>query len=97
MYLIPFVRTSRAIVACTIIPTNPLLAITSSEIISYTLPIINNNPYNALNDMVLFLFYYHCYHDSSVDLMNNFKNKYLKNYQIESLSLLLYLLIYFTI
>jgi hypothetical protein len=95
MYLIPLVRTSRAIAACTILPDNPILAIASSEIISYTIPFINNNPLNALNDMALFLLYYFNYYECALDVMDQFKLKYLKNYQLESISILIYLFIYF--
>ena len=52
MYLIPLVRTSRAIVSCILLPENPLLAITASEIVSYTIPFINNSPINAGNNML---------------------------------------------
>ena len=95
MYLIPLVRTSRAIAVCTILPDNPILAIASSEIISYTIPFINNNPINALNDMVMFILYFYNYNESAIDLMNEFKLKYLTNYRIESISILIYLFIYF--
>ena len=96
MYLIPLVRTSRAIAACTLIPDNPLLAITSSEIISYVIPFINNSPLYAFNNMVLFLFFYINDNKSGVNMINQFKNKYILNYRLESVSILIYLIIYFT-
>ena len=55
MYLIPLVRTSRAVAACTFIPGNPIFAISCSEIISYTVPFINNSPIFALDHIILFL------------------------------------------
>uniref|UniRef100_A0A6C0AXP1 Uncharacterized protein n=1 Tax=viral metagenome TaxID=1070528 RepID=A0A6C0AXP1_9ZZZZ len=91
MYLIPLVRTSRAIAACTLLPDNPLLAITTSEIISYTLPFINNSPIHASNNMILFLFYYFYYNESALELMNDFKKKYIIQYKLESISILIYL------
>ena len=94
MYLIPLVRTTRAITACTIFPDNPLLAITTSEIISYTLPFINNSPIYASNNMLLFLFYYFYYTESAIELMNDFKKKYIIEYKFESISILLYLFFY---
>tara|TARA_Y100000992_G_scaffold241658_1_gene172544 strand:- start:11472 stop:11780 length:309 start_codon:yes stop_codon:yes gene_type:complete len=97
MYLIPLVRTSRSVAACTILPDNPLLAIFISEMISYTLPFINNSPINSMNDMVLFLFYYITDNESSIDIINRFKNKYILNYKLESISILTYLIIYFYI
>ena len=97
MYLIPLVRTGRCIAACTILPNNPLLAITTSEMISYTLPFINNSPLYSFNDMILFLLYYFNYNDSAIDLMNQFKNKNILNYKLESISILTYLIVYFLI
>lgn len=95
MYLVPLVRTGRAIAACTIMPDNPLFAIGTSEIISYTLPFINNDPVNAMNDMILFLLYYFNYYECADDIIFQFEKKYLKFYQIESITLLVYLFIYF--
>lgn len=95
MYLIPFIRTSRAIIACTLLPDNPLVAITTSEIISYTVPFINNSPIHAPNNMILFLFYYFYYTESGIELMNDFKKKYMMQYKLESISILIYLFFYF--
>ena len=95
MYLIPLVRTSRAIAACTIISNNPIIAISTSEIVSYVLPFINNSPIYALNDMVLFLFYYFYYNESAIDIINQYTNKYKNLYKIEWISILTYLFIYF--
>lgn len=95
MYLIPLVRTSRAITACTLLPDNPLLAITTSEIISYTLPFINKSPIYAFNNMILFLFYYFNYTESALQLMNDFKKKYIMQYNLESISILIYMVFYF--
>ena len=96
MYLIPVVRTGRAIAACTLIPSNPLLAITTSEIISYSIPFINNSPLYAINDMILFLFYYFSYNNSAIDLIEQFKNKYINEYRFEAISIITYLLFYFS-
>ena len=83
------------IIPCTIIPSNPILAIASSEIISYIVPFINNSPLYAINNMILFLFYYFNYYENSLEIINQFKMKYIINYKIEALSILSYLLIYF--
>jgi hypothetical protein len=96
MYLIPLVRTTRAIAACTFIPSNPLLAITTSEIISYSIPFINNSPLYAINDMILFLFYYFSYNNLAIDLIEQFKNKYINEYRFEAISIITYLLFYFS-
>ena len=95
MYLIPLVRTTRAISACTLFSDNPILAISVSEIISYTVPFINNSPLYAANDIVLFLFYYYYYNESALQIIEKFKNKYLSYYQCENLCIFIYLLNYF--
>lgn len=94
MYLIPLIRTTRAIAACTILPKDPLLAISTSEIISYTIPFINNSPLYAFNNMVLFLFYYFYYNESGLEIINKYKNKYTIQYELEAISILLYLFFY---
>lgn len=96
MYLIPLVRTGRAIAACTLIPSNPLLAITTSEIISYTIPFINNSPLYAINNMILFLFYSYFYYPSAQEVIEKFKNKYINEYRFEAISIITYLLFYFS-
>ena len=95
MYLIPLVRTSRAIAASTILPNHPFIAITTSETISYIIPFINNSPLNAINHMILFLFYYISYNESALAVMEQFKNKYKREYILEFISILTYLFIYF--
>jgi len=94
MYIIPFIRTSRAITACTILPSNPIIAISVSEIISYIYPFIENSPLKAFDDMVLFLFYYYSYNSNAIDIINKFKEKNLIKYKIESISIITYLIIY---
>jgi len=95
MFLIPLVRSSRSIVACTILPNNPILAISISELVSYSFPFINNNYLNSMNDMVLFLFYYYIYNDSALIIINKFKNKYINFYKFESIILIFYLYVFF--
>ena len=97
MYLIPLIRTTRAITACTIIPNNPLFAIGCSEILSYVIPIINESPLYASNNIILFLFYYYYYNNSAIDLMQKIKNKNILYYNIETISIIIYLLSYFNI
>ena len=94
MNLILIIKTSRSIGACTILPDNPILAITISETISYTLPFINNTPLYAYNNMLLFLFYYYYYNDSAIDIINKYKNKYLDYYKLENISIIFYLLLF---
>ena len=92
MYLIPLIRTSRAIAACSFFPDHPIVAISSSEILSYCVPFIYNSPNNALKDMIFFLFYFYLYNDCAKQLINKFKNKYILFYEIEAICILLYLL-----
>tara|TARA_B100001093_G_C26663395_1_gene942892 strand:+ start:778 stop:1071 length:294 start_codon:yes stop_codon:yes gene_type:complete len=94
MYIVPLVRTCRAITACTFLPDNIGVAIASSEIFSYIIPFINNNPINAINNMTLFIFYFFAYNKSALDLIEQFQNKYSINYKIELASIFLYLIIY---
>ena len=95
MYLIPLVRTSRAVAACTLIPNTPILAVSASEIISYTFPFINNSPIFAIDHMILFLIYYFYNNEETLQIMDQYKNKNKEYYKIESFSIILYLSIYF--
>ena len=54
MYIIPAIRTTRALSACTLLPNNPLLAITLSEVLSVVCPFIKNSNQNI--DIILFLY-----------------------------------------
>jgi len=95
MYLIPFIRTNRAIAACTLMPDDPLLAITLSETISYMVPFITNFRLKSFDNMVLFLFYYLNFNETAIEIMDKFKNKYIFYYKLENISILIYLIIYF--
>ena len=57
MYLIPLVRTSRAITVCTLLPNNPLLSVAISEIASFIVPFIYNYPNDIFNSAFLFAYY----------------------------------------
>lgn len=46
MYLIPFIRTGRAITSCLLFPEYPIEAIATSELVSYIGPFINYPPVN---------------------------------------------------
>lgn len=94
MYLIPLIRSSRAVVACTFFPQHPIIAVSCSEVISYVVPFINSSPIYGFDNMILFLFYFYFYNESSLILINELKNKYILNYQIEIICILFYLLIY---
>ena len=57
MILIPYIRAGRAISACFIYPENPVLAVSMSEIISVTIPLLNPNIYNKLVGILLSMAY----------------------------------------
>lgn len=94
MYLIPAIRTSRAIAACTLFPLHPIEAVAASESISLVLPFVNNS-YMA-TDIFIFMFYFFNDNEQSLQLIEQFKQKDILYYQSEMCCLLLYLLSYFT-
>ena len=95
MYLIPLIRASRIVVACSFFPEHPLISVASTEIISYAVPIINNSSIkNASNNLILFLFYFYLYNDSAVQTINKYKNKYIINYKLELILIWVFLFNY---
>ena len=94
MFLIPYIRTSRAVTSCLLFPNHPIEAIVASEIISYIGPFIKKT-YNY-SDIILFVYYYFYYNDEAKNLINDIKNKNLQYYQIEA-SLLTCFLCYYLI
>jgi hypothetical protein len=89
--IVPIIRTSRAITTCIIFHNHPIISIGISEIISYTLPFINNSPLFALNDMVLFLYYYYYYCDNAKEIINKYVSDNLINYIIETFLIFIYI------
>ena len=69
MILIPYIRAGRAISACFIYHENPILAISISEIISVSIPLLNPNVYNKLFGIFV-----------SIPYTSNYANFYLKWY-----------------
>ncbi len=94
MYLIPLVRTSRAIASCTLLPDNPLLALSISEITSYTVPFIFNYPNDVFNTGFLFMFYYLNYTESALNLMNKIEKNDNSKYKLEFICIFFYLILY---
>lgn len=93
MYIIPLIRTSRALTACTLMPYNPLLALSLSETSSYIIPFINNS--NSSNDILFFTYYLFNDKNCALYFINKYKNKYILNYKIELFLLSIYLIYYF--
>ena len=94
MYLIPLVRTSRAIATCTLLPNNPLLALTISEISSYIVPFIYNYPNDIFNTGFLFMFYYLNYTESAFFLMDKIQKDNISKYKLKFLCIFIYLILY---
>jgi len=90
MIIIQLIRKTRAISACTLIPHNPLLAITLSETVSYILPFINNS--NSSTDIFFFTYYLFYDFNYTAYIVENYKNKYNFYYNIELFSIILYLI-----
>ena len=95
MSLIPLVRTTRVVSACTLFPNHPIIAIATSEVISYTIPFISNSPLYAFNNMILFMFYMVYYNESANDVINKFLIKDFNYYLIEFITISIYLFLYF--
>ncbi len=93
MYIIPLIRITRAISGCTLLPSNPLLAITLTETSSYIIPFINNS--NSTNDIIFFTYYLFNDRNFALYFINKYKNKYILNYKVELFLLSIYLIYYF--
>ena len=94
MYIIPLIRTQRAIAACSIYPQHPLQAIAISEILSLTLPFIKNSTFNT--DILVFMFYFFYSNEHALHLIEQYKQKDILFYKYENISLFIYLLAYFS-
>ena len=92
--LIPLIRTTRAVSACTLYPNHPIIAIATSEFISYTLPFINNSPLYAFNDIILFIFYIFYNNEAANEIINKFLIKDFKYYLTEFITISIYIFLY---
>ena len=57
MYLVPLIRTNRAIAASLIYPEHPIQAIAISEVISVLGPFLNPNMYNKIIGIMFAIMY----------------------------------------
>ena len=57
MYLIPLVRTNRALAASLMYPENPILAVAASEIVSVIVPLLNPKKYSKMMAHIIALLY----------------------------------------
>lgn len=90
MYLIPLIRSGRAVAACTLFPLQPVQSVAVSEVISLVLPFIKNSIMSS--DILIFMFYFFNNTEQALQLIEEFKEKDLLYYQSEICCLLLYLL-----
>ena len=74
MYLVPLIRTNRAIAATLIYPEHPIQAIAISEVISVLGPFLNPNMYNKILGLMLTMMY-----------MPNFASYFLNYYYKQNL------------
>lgn len=93
--IVPLIRTTRAVSACTLFPNHPIIAIATSEVISYIIPFINNSPLYAFNNMILFMFYMVYYNETANEIINKFLTKDLNYYMAEFITISIYLFLYF--
>ena len=70
-----------------LIQNHPIIAIATSEVISYTIPFISNSPLYAFNNMILFIFYMVYYNKSGNDVINKFLIKNFNYYLIEFITI----------
>lgn len=92
MYLIPIIRTGRAISACCLFPEYPIYAISASEILSYSIPFIRNSKTDT--DIIIFTLLYFFKNEYAQQLIQQFKKRDLLFYQIELYSIILFLIYY---
>lgn len=87
MFLIPFIRTGRAISACLICPNNPISAIAISETISVVGPLLNSQTYTKLLGIFIAMAYNPTY-------ANFYLKYYLKTEKVYHITELLFLILY---
>lgn len=92
MYLIPLVRSGRAISSCLLFPDNPIQAIAVSELISYIGPFVNFNPFNI--NIIGFTMYLIFDPDYAQDLIQIYKNEHILYYKLELILLTIFLVKY---
>ncbi len=91
MYLVPLIRTNRAIAASLIYPEHPIQAIAISETISVLGPFFNPNMYNKIIGIMFAIMYIPNY---SSYFLNYYYKQNLLHDQAEISCLLLFVLIF---
>ena len=87
MYLIPLVRTNRAIAASLIYPENPVLAVAASEIVSVIVPLLNPKKYSKIMAHIIALIYNPNFASS---ILESYQNSDIIYYKSEICFLLLF-------
>lgn len=91
MYLVPLIRTNRAIAATLIYPEHPIQAIAISEFVSVLGPFFNPNMYNKIIGIMFAIMYMPNY---SNYFLNYYYKQNLLHDQAEICCLLLFVLIF---
>ena len=92
MYLIPYIRSTRAISACLLIPNKPILAITVSELASVILPLFNKNNLSKAISVSIAILYNPNFSKYFIDKYININNIYKES---EICFLLLFIMYYY--
>ena len=89
MYLIPLIRTNRAISACILMPDYPIQAIAASEIVSYICPFIKYPPFDL--NIIGFSIYLIYEPEYAHEIMQKYKELDIIYYKLECLLLLIFI------
>ena len=90
MYIIPLIRTGRAISACYLFSIEPLYAITISESISYIIPLIKKSILDK--NTLMYMFYFIFDYKKSIDLIEKYRKERKVYYNFELFSITLFLI-----
>ena len=94
MYLIPYIRAGRAVSSCLLMPDNPIVAISISEIISVLGPLLNPKLFTKIIGVTMAIMYNPSFAKYYVDNYINVNNIYK---QAEICSILLFIFSYYLI
>ena len=87
MYLIPLVRTNRALAASLMYPENPILAVAASELVSVIVPLLNPKKYSKIMAHIIALIYNPNFASS---ILESYQNSDIIYYKSEICFLLLF-------
>jgi hypothetical protein len=90
MYIIPLIRTGRAISAYYLFPVESFYAIAISETISYIIPVIKKSILDK--DKLIYMFYFIFDYNKSIDLIEKYRKERKVYYNFELFSIILFLI-----